>query len=115
MPTPPDVITKLRMRIDVIPPEEQRFAVIHEAEIELLVNLIASYESMLAKAKVEQLEIQRRYQTAAELVIKLGGDKRVIMRERDNARHAWCVATAKLRRCSPAEVAQGERWNYLFK
>lgn len=113
--TTPELVIKLRERIAVIPPEEQRFAIIHEAEIELLVNLIASYESLLAKAKAEQLEIHRRYQTAAQLVTKLGGDKRVMMRERDNARHAWCVATAKLRRCSPAEVAQGERWNYLFK
>jgi hypothetical protein len=113
--TTPELVIKLRERIAVIPPEEQRFAIIHEAEIELLVNLIASYESLLAKAKAEQLEIQRRYQTAAELVIKLGGDKRVIMRERDDARHAWCIAMAKHRRCSPQEVARGERWNYLFK
>jgi hypothetical protein len=111
----PEIIIKLRERIAVIPPEEQRFAVLHDYELELLVNLVAGYESALAKAKAEAIELHRRYHTAAELVSKLAGDKRVIMRERDDARHAWCIAMAKHRRCSPQEVAQGERWMYLFK
>jgi hypothetical protein len=112
---PPEIIIRLRKRIEIIPPEEQRFAVLHDYELELLVNLVAGYESALEKARSETIEIHRRYHTAAELVSKLAGDKRVIMRERDDARQAWCIAMAKHRRCQPAEVARGERWNYLFK
>ena len=111
----PEIITRLRDRINLVPPEEQRFAVLYEYELELLVNLVAAHDSTVQKLQAQAIELHRRYHTATELVSKLAGDKRVIMRERDDARLAWCIAMAKHRRCSPQEVAQGERWMYLFK
>lgn len=115
MTTLPEIIIKIRDRIAFTPPEEERFAVVKEYEFELLVNMVHSYQSMVEKAQSELLEAHRRYQTAAELVSKLAGDKRSLMRERDHSRRSYCEAASKLRKCSASEIARVERWNYLYK
>jgi hypothetical protein len=111
----PDIIIKLRDKIELTPPEEQRFAVVSENDLEVLINMVNSFHSVIAKMEKEQLNLHRKYQTATELVVKVSGDKRMLMRERDIARKMWCIAAGKLRRKAPAEVARGEQWNYLFK
>lgn len=115
MNTLPEIITKLRDRIAINPPEEERFTVLKEYEYEVLVNMVRSYESMLEKAKIELLNAIGKAQSATELTAKIAGDKRMALRERDDARVRLCEALGKLRRCSAEKVAQGERWMYLFK
>lgn len=111
----PDIIIKLRDKIELTPPEEQRYAIVSENDLELLINMVQSYESVIEQLKKAQLDIFRKYQTAAELVAKLAGDKRSLMRERDVARQSFCYAAAKLRGTTPKMVARCESWNYLFK
>lgn len=111
----PEIIVKLRDRIAINPPDEERFTVLKEYEFEGLLNMVRSYESMLEKSKSELLNALCKAQAAQELAAKLAGDKRMAQRERDHARIDLCEALGKLRRCKPEEVARVERWNYLFR
>jgi hypothetical protein len=113
--TLPEIIIKLRDKIELTPPEEQRYCVLSEGDLEILINMVNSYNSIVEQVKKEHLDIHRKYQTAAELVAKISGDKRSLMRERDVARQSFCYAAAKLRGCTPKTVARCERWHYLFK